>query len=62
MTLFSFLKGFIDVPLFKNKTSMATLLFSELFLLAHFSRHFRNFARKFCDDSNKIKSRILKPN
>jgi len=40
LTLFSFSKGFIDVPLFKNKTSVATLLFRESFTPAHFSRLF----------------------
>jgi len=48
MTLFSFSKGFVDVPLFKNKTSVATLLFIERFPPAHFSRRFRDASLFVC--------------
>jgi hypothetical protein len=46
MTVFSFLKAFID-PLFKNKIYVVTLLFSERFSPAHFSHRFNINTRNF---------------
>ena len=61
LTLFSFSKGFIDVPLFKNKTSVATLLFSESFTPAHFSRRFKwVWHRRLGHDKRRLISKLSK--